>query len=119
MGNENLKNRTKKFALDAIKLVETLPVGRTTANVIGRQLMRSATSVGSNYRAACRAKSPADFIAKMGIVEEEADECLYWLELLVEAGIIDQDKTRIIEAEANELLAITISSIKTAKRNKK
>ena len=119
MGNENLKNRTKKFALDVIKLVETLPTGRTTANIIGRQLMRSATSVGSNYRAACRAKSPADFIAKMGIVEEESDECLYWLELLVEANIIDQDKTQMLEAEANELLAITISSIKTAKRNKK
>jgi four helix bundle protein len=82
MGNENLKNRTKKFALDVIKLVETLPAGRTTANIIGRQLMRSATSVGSNYRAACRAKSPADFIAKMVIVEEESDECLYWLEPL-------------------------------------
>ena len=116
--NNNLKDRTKKFALDVITLIDTLPTGRT-ADIIGRQLIRSATSVGANYRAACRAKSPADFIAKMGIVEEEADECLYWMELLVGARIVGQDNVKVLTAEANELLAITISSIKTARSNKK
>jgi len=85
MSNENLKQRTKKFALDVIKLTEALPNDRTS-NIIGGQLVRSGTSVGANYRAACRAKSPADFISKMGTVEEEADESSFWLELLVDAG---------------------------------
>lgn len=116
--NENLKNRTKKFALDVIRFVGTLPKERT-ADIIGRQLLRSGTSVGANYRAACRAKSPADFISKMGIVEEEADECIYWLELLVEATIIKPETIQQLMTEAHELLAITISSIKTARRNKK
>lgn len=116
--SEDLKNRTKKFALEVIRFCEALPKGRIT-EIIARQLIRSGTSVGSNYRAACRAKSPADFIAKMGIVEEEADECLYWLELLVEANIVKKDKTQILATEACELLAITVSSIKTARTNKK
>jgi len=85
------------------------------ADVIGRQLLRSATSVGANYRAACRAKSPADFIAKMGIVEEEADECLYWLELLLEGGLIAQDRLAELMTETNQLLAITVASIRTAR----
>jgi four helix bundle protein len=79
-----LKERTKSFALQIIKLVEALPRGRT-ANVLGRQLLGAGTSVGANYRAACRAKSPADFISKMGIVKEEADETIYWMELLIES----------------------------------
>ena len=85
MNNENLKIRTRRFALEVIKLVETLPRDRTS-DALGRQLLRSGTSVGANYRAACRAKSPADFIAKLGIVEEEADESDFWMDLLVEAG---------------------------------
>jgi four helix bundle protein len=92
MGNEckrgeNLEERTKQFALQIIKFVERLPKTNTT-RVIGGQLLKSGTSVGANYRASCRARSTADFIAKMGIVEEEADECLYWLELLVAAGLV-------------------------------
>jgi len=83
----DLKDRTKRFALRVIRLCEALSKGRT-ADVIGRQLLRCGTSVGANYRAACRAKSPADFVAKMGIVEEECDECLFWMELMIEAGLI-------------------------------
>src|SRR5215510_5830110 len=85
MNNENLKKRTKKFALDVIKLFEALPRNET-CKILGRQLLRSGTSVGANYRAACRAKSRADFIAKMQNVEEECDESLFWMDSLVESG---------------------------------
>jgi len=78
-----LKDRKKNFALRIIRLVEALPKGRTT-DIIGKQLLRSGTSVGANYRAACRARSTADFISKMGIVEEEADESIFWMELLID-----------------------------------
>ena len=84
MNQEEVKQRTKLFALGIIQLVESLPKERT-AEVLGRQLLRSGTSVGSNYRSACRARSIPDFISKMSIVEEEADESLYWMELLIEA----------------------------------
>jgi len=87
MGQKDLRQRTKQFALSVISLVETLPKSKT-ADVIGGQLIRSGTSVGANYRAACRARSNADFVSKMGIVEEEADESLYWMELLIEAEIV-------------------------------
>ena len=117
MNKEKLKHRTKLFALDVIRLVESLPRGRTS-NILCRQLLRSGTSVGANYRSACRAKSPADFISKMGIVEEETDESIYWIGLLVEARILGVNKVQNLLAEANELLAITVSSIKTVKRNK-
>ena len=116
--NNSLRERTKSFALRIINLVEALPKGRI-AEVIGRQLLRSGTSVGANYRSACRAKSPADFIAKMGIVEEETDETVYWLELLVKSGLIQERDIRDLIDEANQLLAMTVSSIKTAKRNKR
>ncbi len=82
---DEMKKRTKAFALRVVRLVEVLPATRT-ADVIGKQLLRCGTSVGANYRAACRARSQADFISKMGIVEEEADETIYWIELLVESG---------------------------------
>jgi len=90
MGKEDLRQRTKQFALRVIRLVESLPKGRT-AEMIGHQLLRSGTSAGANYRAAFRAKFTADFISKMGTVEEEADELLYWMELLVEAGIVKSE----------------------------
>ena len=92
MDKEAMKHRTKQFALRVIKAVEALPRTRT-ADVIGKQLLRSATSVGANYRAACRAKSNADFINKMGTVEEESDESAYWMELLVEAGLVTPDRS--------------------------
>ncbi len=114
---ENLTARTKAYALRVIRLVESLP-RRRTAEVIGKQLLRSATSVGANYRAACRAKSKADFIAKMGIVEEEADECLYWMELLVESHLVPQQRLTDLMNEGNALVAIVISSIKTARHRK-
>ena len=117
MNQEEMKRRTKQFALRIIRLVESLPRGRT-ADVIGKQLLRSGTSVGANYRAACRARSNADFISKMGIVEEEADESLYWMELLIEAEIVKLDSLESLMKEADELLAITVSSIKTARRKR-
>ena len=118
MDQEGLKQRTRLFALGIIKTVEALPKGRTS-EVLGRQLLRSGTSVGSNYRSACRAKSAADFISKMGTVEEEADESLYWMELLIEAGIVTSGGFEPLRKEAAEILAITVASIKTARRNKK
>jgi len=117
MNQEEMKQRTKVFALGIIQLVESLPKERTT-EVLGRQLLRSGTSVGSNYRSPCRAKSIADFISKMGIVEEEADESLYWMELLIEAGIEVNIKMEALMKEAGELLAITVASIKTARKSK-
>ena len=86
MNEEQFKTRTRKLALEVIELVESLPRSRT-ADVIGRQLLRSGTSIGANYRAACRGKSKADVISKLAIVEEEADETIYWLELLVETRL--------------------------------
>ena len=122
MGNavnkEALKLRTKEFALCIIQLVQSLPKN-PTADVIGRQLLRSGTSVGANYRSACRARSTADFIAKMGIVEEEADESLFWMELLIENKLIKKENLEPSMKEADEILAITVSSIKTAKSRRK
>jgi four helix bundle protein len=118
MRNEpDFKRRTKAFALRILKLVDALP--KTTAGrALASQIVRSGTSVAANYRAACRAKSPADFIAKMGIVEEEADETLFWLELLEESELVNAVKLIAIKQEADELIAITVASIKTARRNR-
>ena len=118
MNKDEMKSRTKPYALRVIRLVESLPKNRT-AEVLGRQLLRSGTSVGANYRSACRAKSRADFISKMGTVEEEADESMYWMELLQETGLVSQEKLSNLQTETNQILAITISSIKTTKRNTK
>lgn len=114
MRNEILKLRMKRFALDVIEAVHSLPKTRT-ADVLGKQLLRCGTSVGANYRAACRARSTADFISKMTIVEEETDEAIYWMELLVESGVIKQSDIDDLVKEAYELVAITIASIKTAR----
>ena len=118
MRNEpDLKKRTKAFALRILKLVDALP--KTTAGrALASQIVRSGTSVAANYRAACRARSTADFIAKMGIVEEEGDETLFWLELLEESELVSAAKLAAIKQEANELIAITIASIKTTRRNR-
>jgi four helix bundle protein len=118
VNQEELKQRTRKFALRIIRLVESLPKGRT-ADVIARELLRSGTSVGANYRAVCRAKSTRDFISKMGIVEEEADETLYWMEILSEADIVKSEKLSLLMKEADELLAIAVASIKTARKKSK
>ena len=115
MTPDELKRRTKLFGLRVIRLVENLPKTQT-AGVIGKQLLRCGTSVGANYRAACKGRSKADFIAKLGIAEEEADESVYWLELLIEAGVIKENSAARLIAEANELTAIITSSRKTAKK---
>jgi four helix bundle protein len=118
MTPDELRKRMKDFALMIIKLVETLPKGKT-AEVLGRQLLRSGTSVGANYRSACRARSSADFISKMSIVEEEADESIYWMEIIVESGLLDELRPTYLLAEAKEILAITVSSINTARKGQK
>jgi four helix bundle protein len=108
-----LKVRTREFGVRAIRLVRALP--RTVeARVIGEQLLRSSTGVGANYRAACRARSKAEFAAKMGVVEEEADESAYWLELVIEAGLLDQALVQPLLQEATELAKIAMTSRKTA-----
>jgi four helix bundle protein len=112
----NLQIRTKQFALQVIEFCERLP-NDETSKILKRQLLRAGTSVGANYRAACRAKSKPTFISKMGDVLEEADECGYWIELLTESGKADQTAAAPLLNEANELVAICISSINTARQN--
>jgi four helix bundle protein len=114
MDDAELKQRTRAFAVRVIRFAEALPESRT-ANVIGGQLIRCGTSVGSNYRAACRAKSRADFIAKMGIVEEECDETIYWMELVIELEMMDESRVAALKTEANEILSIAVASIRTAR----
>ncbi|MGO8705178.1 MAG: four helix bundle protein [Candidatus Brocadiia bacterium] len=115
--SEELKERMQVFALDVIRLTGDLPHDKV-GDVIGRQLLKCGTSVGANYRAASRAKSQADFVAKMGIVEEESDESLYWLELLIRAGLAQRRKVAGLLAEADQFVAIAVASIRTARRNK-
>jgi four helix bundle protein len=103
------------FARRVLRLVEALPRTRS-GNIVAGQLGRSGTSVGANYRAACRARSIADFIAKLGIVEEEADESAFWMELVIEEGMLAAEKVQPLQEEANELTAIMVSSRKTATR---
>jgi len=118
MTPDEFKKRTKAFALRGIRLAESLPKS-TTGTVIAKQLLRCTTSVGANYRAACHAKSRADFIAKMRIVEEECDESMYWMELLVESGMVELRRLDDIMKEADEIVSLVITSIKTARSRKK
>ena len=114
MNDSELKQRTKRFALRVMKLVGALPenaVGRP----IGNQLIRSATSVGANYRAACRGRSKAEFVSKLSIVIEEADESCYWLELIIEGQLLAKEKVESLLDEANQITAIMVASRKTAK----
>jgi four helix bundle protein len=115
--NQHLKDRTRKFAMRVIHLVESLPSKRV-ASVVGHQLLRSGTSVGANYRSACRARSPADFCSKMGIVEEELDESLYWMELIIEAKLVTSTRLEPLMNEGEEFLAMTVASINTARKRK-
>jgi four helix bundle protein len=117
MDADELRRRTKLFAVDAIKLVESLPRGRS-CDVIGNQLLRSATSVAANYRAACRSRSRADFINKIGIVEEEADETLFWIELLVAVEKVKPAMVERLLDEAAQLLRIFAATQITAKTNR-
>jgi four helix bundle protein len=115
MNEEIFKARTKQLALKIIELIESLPRNRA-ADVIGRQLLRSGTSIGANYRAACRGKSKADVISKLAIVEEEADETIYWMELLIESKIVYTSRVDALIKETNEILAMVVASIKTLRR---
>ena len=112
MNEQEFKDRTKKLALRVIRLIEALP-NTTAANIIGKQLLRSATSVGANYRAACRGKSEADVLHKLVIVEEEADESLYWLELIIDSGTMPENKLAELKNEMNEIISMIVASIKT------
>ena len=113
---EIIKKRTKQIGLEVIKLVDELP-NKPSAWAIAKQIIRSSTSIGANYRAACRAKSTADFINKLKIVEEEADETQYWLEILEESNLINTERIETIKKEVNEIVSIVVASIKTAKEN--
>jgi four helix bundle protein len=115
--HEQLKDRTKSFAIRIVRMFRLLPKTED-ARVMGRQLLRSGTSVAANYRAVCRARSKAEFISKIGIVVEEADETVFWLEMLVETEIVKADKTTALLKEANELLAIFAASQRTARRKR-
>jgi len=112
---EIIKNRTKQIGLNIIKLIDELPANQSSW-VISKQLIRCSTSIGANYRAACRAKSDLDFINKLKIVEEEADETIYWLELLEESGLTHTSKIKHVKQETTEILSIIVASINTMKR---
>jgi four helix bundle protein len=112
---EALKDRTKQFALRIIKVIRSLPSG-SEGRIIGNQLLRSGTSVAANYRAVCRARSRPEFLAKMAIVIEEADESAFWLELLVDAGLVPERKLKELKSEANQLIAIFNAFRTTAKK---
>jgi four helix bundle protein len=113
MNEPQMKNRTKQFALRILKMADTLPTSRS-GNAIANQIVRSSTSVAANYRALCRAKSRADFINKTSIVEEEADESGFWLELIVDAGLMSVKRVKPLLDEAGEITAILVASRKTA-----
>jgi len=115
MTTHELKNRTFDFGIRVISAVEALPK-TGTARILGRQLLRAGTSVGANYRAAARARSQADFVSKLGVVEEECDESAYWMEMILARKLLKRAQLDDLYAEANELLAITVASIKTARR---
>jgi len=114
---EIMRNRTKKFVVDNIKFYRTLPKTEE-AKIIGRQLLRSSSSVGANYRAACRARSKAEFHAKLSIVVEEADESTFWMEILVEAEVVKQAELYYLSDEANQILKIASASRKTVSSKK-
>ena len=115
---EQIKYRTKQIGLKIIKLVDDLP-NKPSALAISRQIIRSSTSIGANYRAACRAKSKPDFINKLKIVEEETDETIYWLEILEEGSLIKKEKISDLIKETHEILSIIVASINTTKKNLK
>src|ERR1051325_8600602 len=122
MNPDELKKRTKKFAVEIVKFVDTLPQSKV-GSVIGYQIAKSGTSVGANYRSVCRSRSDAEFVSKITVCEEEADESAYWLEVLVEAGLKKREDVKDLWKESSELTAIFTSSGRTVKnklnKNKK
>lgn len=117
MNEQLFRQRTKQLALRVIRVAQALP-NNMIAEIIGRQMIKAGTSVGANYRAACRAKSTADMIAKLQIVEEEADETHYWLELLVEAELMDEARLQPLMQETDEITAMVVTSIRTLQANR-
>ncbi len=117
MNSDELKARTKVFALRVIKLVESLPK-TTTGRTIGNQLIRSGTSVAANYRAACRARTKVEFVSKIGIVIEESDESVFWFELVIDSKLIKKELVKSLLDEASEITAIMVSSSNTARKGK-
>jgi four helix bundle protein len=115
MTTQQLKQRTFQFGVRVVSAVEAFLPKSGTARILGRQLLRAGTSVGANYRAAARARSRADFVAKLGVVEGECDESSYWMEMIIARKLLMKDRLNTLLTEANELLAITVSSIKTAR----
>jgi four helix bundle protein len=116
MTANEMKLRTKHYALRVIKAVDALPKSRA-GYVLGSQLLRSGTSVGANYRAACRAKSSADFLHKLKIVEEECDESIYWMELMIDSGLLAGKKLAPLMNEGDEILSIVVASLRTTRQN--
>jgi four helix bundle protein len=116
MNRDELRQRTKRFGLRVLKLIDALP-GRAAGRIITNQLGRSGTAVGANYRAACKSRSRAEFISKIGVVEEEADESAYWLEMIIEAGLLRMARVESLLTEANELTAIMAASRITASKS--
>ena len=114
--SEDLKKRTKDFALRIIRVYSSLPK-ETVAQVIGKQVLRSGTSVGAHYREACRSRSHAEFISKIEGGLQELEETVYWLELLIESGLISQSRLNLLLHESDELIAILVASVKKAKQN--
>jgi four helix bundle protein len=114
MSDYELRDRTKKFALRVIRLCSALP-SSDAARVLGKQLLRSGTSVAANYREASRGRSNAELLAKLGIVEQELDESLLWIELIVESGMMSESSVSELRTECDELLRMTVASIKTLK----
>ena len=114
MTAEVMKQRTKAYALRVVRVVQALPRNEV-ARAVGGQLLRSGTSVGANYRAACRAKSRPDFVHKLKIVEEECDESLYWMELLVEGEVMPAVRLEALQQEGSEILSIVVASLRTAR----
>jgi four helix bundle protein len=115
---EQLRARTKQFAIRIVRVFKSLPKN-DEARIIGKQLLRAGTSVAANYRAVCRSRSKAEFISRMSVVVEEADETAFWLELLIETSIIPEVRLRDLLTEANELLAIFAASLWTARQKRK
>jgi four helix bundle protein len=114
MSPDEMKQRTKAFSLRVLKLVQALPRSRV-GDILGRQLLRAGMSVGANYRAACRAKSRADFVNKLKIVEEECDEARFWMEILAESGLVKASRLAGLMSEGDTILAIVVASAKTAR----
>jgi four helix bundle protein len=117
MTKDEFAKRTFEFAVRCARLAQSLPKGNVVAQKYGRQLLRASASVAANYRAACRGRSPAEFVSKLGIVEEEADEAIFWMDLIVAIGLSTTERLSALRQEGSEILAMIVASINTARKN--